>query len=323
MRNRSIGAVLVVFLLTLALSCSALAEPGSVTYRKLYDLDGIIMIKSQVGSEYNDSGQHKTLIQGAGKMTRSELIEMSKAGLDLGNKSFWVADPGSLRGLELASTFELHNLGEDELLGSADGKQQSKQIFAVSIKADPGEEGSLEQDISAASAVYDNDEGDFFAIDQSASTSGGTVKRHIDITEPSSGEYLFEDAVIKGRVDISESLRSSAGQSESVNIANSGSFEAGASEDEEALVIDGSEIFKSTVPLGTAVEEIGLHEELAFTIDNIIVNDIYVNWTDHFFAEYNPDQPGDYTFEGELVFPDLIMIDYKVYIFHVVTVEEQ
>ncbi len=43
-------------------------------------------------------------------------------------------------------------------------------------------------------------------INQSASTSGGTVKRYIDISSPFSGAYLFEDMSVVGKATITESF---------------------------------------------------------------------------------------------------------------------
>ncbi len=348
MRNNYVFAVFVVFILTLALSCTALAAPGSIVYRKFYDLDGIILMKIQTGSDYNTTGQHKTLVKGEGALTRDELVKLSRGGIVVENDNIWVADPDSLRGLEVASTFHLKdNLGSGTS-GSQQNSKQSEQVFAVSVDASRGEEGSLSQKISTASAVYSDEDENFFSISQTASTSGGTVKRRIDLTEPVSGEYLFEDTVIKGRVDIGEILTSlddyagsilKAGSSAKATDAEAGVFAAEAYKDydgararqnesdnngekvfDEVVIIDGSEVFKSTVPLGTTVEELGLLEELSFNSDLVTVNDIYVVWDDQLFASYNPDETGSYTFEGKLVFPETIFTEYDIYIYHVVNV---
>ncbi len=348
MRNSYVFAVIVVFILTLALSCTALAAPGSVVYRKFYDLDGIILMKIQAGSDYNTTGQHKTLVKGEGEFTRDELVKLSKGGIVVENDNLWVADPDSLRGLEVASTFHLNDNPGNGTPGSQQNSKQSEQVFAVSVDANRGEEGSLSQKISAASAVYSDEDENFFSISQTASTSDGTVKRRIDLTEPVSGEYLFEDAVIKGRVDISETLTSSDDNAGSLSKAGSSAGETGtedavfaaeADKDydgararqnesdnngekvfDELVIIDGSEIFKSTVPLGTTVEELGLLEELSFNSDLVTVNDIYVVWDDQLFASYNPEETGSYTFEGKLVFPETIFTEYDIYIYHVVHV---
>ena len=45
-----------------------------------------------------------------------------------------------------------------------------------------------------------------FWIDQNASTSGGTVQRHADISSPWSGAYIYEDSTMVGRIEIKESF---------------------------------------------------------------------------------------------------------------------
>lgn len=360
--------VFLVFFFTLAVGNTALAESGSFTYRKQYDVNGVILMKIQAGSDYDQSGQHKSLIQGEGSLERYDYIAMSKDGMIVNTDNYWDADPDSLRGLEVAGTFRLHDQYEGE---EADGENDeeavpaadSQQMFAVSVEANPGETGSLSQNVSAASSVYGNDDY-MFAIDQSASTSDGTVKRYIDITDPESGAYLFEDTEIKGQVNITEYLNSSD-PNEDLNITTASSMLAedgsedkqdssGSSlfvedinqeedgkdgeegsemavfgesidyevEEEPALVIDGGEIFKSVVPLGTEIEELGLDEEIVFQSDLVAIQDIYVEWDDQLFGEYDPYEAGSYTFAGELVFPETVAYDDKVLIFHVVDVVE-
>ena len=51
-------------------------------------------------------------------------------------------------------------------------------------------------------SVYAEEQG----INQSASTSGGTIKRHIDVSSPFSGGYLFEDMKVVGKASITESF---------------------------------------------------------------------------------------------------------------------
>ncbi len=48
-----------------------------------------------------------------------------------------------------------------------------------------------------------------FTMEQNAGTSGGTVKRQIDISSPWSGAYIYEDATIVGRIEIYDSFRMS------------------------------------------------------------------------------------------------------------------
>ena len=321
----------VVLLITLTLGSLVVAESGSLMYRKSYNLDGSILMKIQAGSDYDPTGQHKAMVSGVGSLKRDEYIIMGKEGMSVSNDSNWIADPNSLRGLEVAGTFRLHDQYEgDAELNGQNVSSNSQQMFAVSVDANPGEKGSLSQNVSAASSVYGDDDY-MFAIDQSVSTSDGEVKRFIDITDPASGAYLFEDAHIKGKVDITEELRSTGNdggfalfdddfkdEDEEVQPAD----DAFSKDDEEAVVIDGAEIFKSVVPLGTELDQLGLDEEIIFQSDLMLIKDIYVKWDDQLFGEYNPNEVGSYTFAGELIFPDTVASDEKVYIYHVVHVVE-
>ena len=44
-------------------------------------------------------------------------------------------------------------------------------------------------------------------IEQTASTSQGTVKRHIDVSSPWSGAYVYEDMVVEGMAEIRDHFR--------------------------------------------------------------------------------------------------------------------
>ncbi|MGM0653379.1 MAG: hypothetical protein ACQES4_11470 [Bacillota bacterium] len=357
--------VVLVLLITLAVGNTALAESGSFTYRKQYDINGLILMKIQAGSDYDRSGQHKSLIQGEGSLQRFDYIAMSKDGMIVETDNYWDADPDSLRGLEVAGTFRLHDQYEGEEADGVDGEEavpaaDSPQMFAVSVDANSGESGSMSQNIG----VDASGESSMFSINQHAQTSEGTVKRYIDITDPESGAYLFEDTEIKGQVNITEYLNSSDPNEDfsittaSSMLAKEGSEDKQGSsdsslfveeinqeedgkdgeedsvmavlgesidyevEEEPALVIDGGEIFKSVVPLGTEVEELGLDEEIVFQSELIAIKDIYVKWDDQLFGEYDPNQVGSYTFAGELIFPETVAYDDKVLIFHVVDVVE-
>ncbi len=119
-----------------------------------------------------------------------------------------------------------------------DLEEVSDQVWAVRVEADPGEEGQLSQEFEAAHGPYEDnfdtgteeavhkdafgfglDEdgyfevltgedyvGDYFKIDQKAGTTGGTTKRYIDISSQWSGGYLYEDMVVEGTAEITESF---------------------------------------------------------------------------------------------------------------------
>lgn len=52
-----------------------------------------------------------------------------------------------------------------------------------------------------------NSVGDYFEIDQETSTSGGTTRRHNDISSPWSGAYVYENTTIVGKAEITDSFR--------------------------------------------------------------------------------------------------------------------
>ncbi|MDW7738446.1 MAG: hypothetical protein SCJ97_00100 [Bacillota bacterium] len=102
----------------------------------------------------------------------------------------------------------------------------TKQIWAASVEAFPGETGDLSSSFSAASGPFgeegDSDNwyfddngkiavneeyvGEYFVIEQVAATSGGITRRHIDVSSPHSHAYLFEDMTVVGKAEIRESF---------------------------------------------------------------------------------------------------------------------
>ncbi len=117
-------------------------------------------------------------------------------------------------------------------------KEISDQIWAVQVEVEPGEEGKLKQNFEAAHGPYDErvkegtaDEvkddayaidigedgsrevvkgedyvGDYFNIEQEASTTGGTTRRYIDISSQWSHGYVYEDMVVEGKAEIIETF---------------------------------------------------------------------------------------------------------------------
>ncbi len=205
--------VLLVIILIPLISSSAAAETGFVMYNKQYDLDGLISVKMMVGSD-QAGGKHKTMIRGEGALFRVDQTLMRPGSIDLYNHSEWFAEPSSPMGLEVAANFRPSGNPEN------DAEAESHQVFAISVKADRGESGSLTQAISAATHVYGAEEEEhYFYLDQDAFTSGGTVKRYIDLIEPVTGQYLFEDAIIKGYVRVADSLQAGDGSGVSLKPA--------------------------------------------------------------------------------------------------------
>ncbi|MBW6463719.1 MAG: hypothetical protein SCJ94_01380 [Bacillota bacterium] len=90
-------------------------------------------------------------------------------------------------------------------------KPLTKQIWAVSVSADPGHTGSISMSGQAAYGLpgTEGDEdymGNYFTIEQETYVSSGETKRHIDISSPYSHGYLYEDANITGMARITDSF---------------------------------------------------------------------------------------------------------------------
>lgn len=82
------------------------------------------------------------------------------------------------------------------------------QVWAVSVTADPGQEGTLNQSFEAAYKL-DQETGEminYFNIEQRAYTSSGETRRYISISSPESHGYVMEDMTVTGMADIRESF---------------------------------------------------------------------------------------------------------------------
>jgi len=72
-------------------------------------------------------------------------------------------------------------------------------VLALVLFLGPGLEGAVDAE--------DNDDLDnSFEMEQEAGTSEGTVQRHIDISSPWSGAYLYENMTVVGKAEIRESF---------------------------------------------------------------------------------------------------------------------
>ncbi len=334
---RKAMVLIMVFVFTLALGSSALAVPGSVLYRKSYELDGQIFMKMLAGSAAL-GGEHKTLVWGEGILERHDLFVMGGGEIEVRNLSDWRADPSSPAGLEVASTFTQKIDLPDE------PPNTHNQIFAVSVMANRGESGSLRQKISAAAAVYDEEKEAYFTIDQIAKTSGGTVKRYINVVVPASGEQLFEDSIIKGSAEIRDQLLAAEGIDISAIAAESQTFAVVVEDNAEAdadqnqlevayhdadgtaevyFVLDGGSLFEDTVLPGLPIEEIALPAVIELASDLFVISDITIIWKEQSVPEYDSSLPGTYLFEGELIFPEHITPPGKVLVYYILHVVEE
>ena len=313
---------IVVLVILFSATTKVFANSPQILYDKSYVLDGTIMMKMQAGDSSSSTAEHKTLVEGKGYLERSDRLRIGRGYLDVITDSSWNAKNAPFGGLTVASTVKLN-----EEVGDA-RETGSKQVFAVLVKANPGEEGALSQKMSTASAVYGAGDENFFVIDQRAYTSGGTVKRYIDLTEPVTGEYLFEDSTIKGYVEITDSLRIADDETGQLifelgeGLLDDGSEqqaeEVGGEAVEEIYVLYGEGMFHKEVLVGTVLEEVGLISSIDLVSDLATINDIPVLWCEDSLAAYDPEQTGSYLFDGELIFPDnvtapgMVIIQYSV-----------
>ncbi|MDW7740198.1 MAG: hypothetical protein SCJ97_09115 [Bacillota bacterium] len=291
LRTKCFISILLAFLLFLTSAAPVFASYGTISYQKSYDLDGIILIKILSGDEYSGAGFHKTLVKGVGNLQRVEAGTVGDGTLAVSSESSWIADPDSLRGLEVASTFGLNP--ESEYLDS-----NYPQVFAVSVKADRGESGQLTQNISAESG-----ESNSLAIYQHAETSDGTVKRYIDLAFLDPDARIFEDTKIVGYASIVDQLNTGI-------------------EEEVIFVVNQDEGFVITVFPGTVFEEVEFPEIIDLVFDEFILTGIPIEWSDESDPVYNPDEPGRYLFIGQLLLPENVIFEGKVFTIFTVNIEE-
>ncbi len=350
MLPRNAVALLVVCFFILSLCAPVYSSSGSMRYDKYYDLEGKILLKIQAGDKGSSPAQHKTLVEGRGAFERGESIYMDSNRISVQTDSDWSVSDVNLRGLKVGSAVKLNqDLGDLS-------EEQAEQVFAVMMETDPGEEGHLVQDWSAAEAVYNDDLFSQFVIDQDAYTSGGQMKRYIDLVCPASQVYLFEDAVIDGYARVIDSLQPAGSEdggseikADEQSLAVEGEQEEGqeakgdSDSEEKGLFTphldkeaqgennkdSGGEVyvlesdqFATTVPLGTPLEEIKLHQTITLSTEVIEITGVEVKWDHRSIPDYDPDQEGSYIFTGKLIFPDDIVAPGNIYILYTVHVLE-
>lgn len=342
---KKVAACVLVLFFIISISTPAFAATGAMIYEKSYNLDGKMIIKIQSGDKESSPAQHKTLIEGKGHLVREETVLMSPGLLSVNVDSDWDVAETDLRGLSVASVIELN-----EYMVEAHG---SNQVFAVKVKSERGEQGSLTLDFSAAQdSVYGQGtlapqeivyQGEF-EIDQRASTTGGKMKRYIELVCPVSGTFLFEDSEIRGSADVSDSLRfdnpgSSSGALEVEEQSVPAGDEAKNDEQEEQLTADSltvnparctetgehlyileSECFESEVLLNTLFEDIGLPETVNLSTDIFEIQDVFIEWNPESLPLYNPGEKGPYVFLGELLLPESIFSQERMVLLYTVEV---
>ncbi len=347
---KKVAASILVLFFIISISTPAFAATGAMIYEKSYNVDGKMIIKIQSGDKETSPAQHKTLIEGKGHLVREETVLMSPGLLSVNVDSDWQVAETDLRGLSVASVIELN-----DYMVEAHG---SNQVFAVKVESERGEQGSLTLDFSAAQdSVYGQGalspysiapqeivyQGEF-EIDQRASTTGGKMKRYIELVCPVSGTYLFEDSEIRGSADVSDSLRmdntgssggaleaeeqsipsgdetNSDGQKEQLTADSLTVNPARCTETGEHLYILESECFESEVLLNTPFEDIGLPEMVNLSTDIFEIQDVFIEWNPESLPLYNPGEKGPYVFLGELLLPESIFSQERMVLLYTVEV---
>lgn len=102
------------------------------------------------------------------------------------------------------TVFDLAGLSESEISNLAD----SIGIRYRRVRLNQGYQASNPQSSKLAQSNNNSTgfTGDFFSINQKASTSSGEVKRYINMSSPWSGAYLYEDMHVTGRVAVEENF---------------------------------------------------------------------------------------------------------------------
>ncbi len=216
MLPKSYAAIVLICFFILSWSAPVLASSGHMRYDKYYNLDGRILLKIQTGDKNFSPAQHKTLVEGRGAFVRDESIYIEPGQINVTADSDWEVDEDKYRrGLLVGSAVKLN---PDQLNQNDAG---AEQVFAVKLETDPGEEGRLHQEWNASEQLNNPDSESMFVIDQDAYTSGGKMKRYIDLICPTSMVYLFEDSVIEGYAEVTDILRPAGSQGQAEDLSGS------------------------------------------------------------------------------------------------------
>lgn len=245
MSENDVKMPVVVFLLTIFMLLGiASSADGYIGHSIDYNMDGRVEMQKQAGHEYETGARMRQVIEGQGEMRKQASIEMEEGYLEVEDNQDWVTAEDALRDLTVTTSIRLFTpakyvYGTEEAVvwwedvyealspvyyeGDGDpdfsARQRShrwdaltSQIWAVQVSASPGESGLLRSDFEAvygpgaAAAGADTFLGDYFEIEQLASTSEGTLRRYIDISSSRRHAYLFEDMRVDGTAAVDEAF---------------------------------------------------------------------------------------------------------------------
>lgn len=346
MRLKDLCIYLLVVFFILGFSLPVFAAP--IYHHKIYDLDGRLLLRYLAGNPYDEGGVYQSLVKGQGQLERIESVALGSAAIAVDTESSWTA-ADSLRGLTVASALEQYrNLSGHEVDPTDEVYRKPDNLFAISIRANRGEQGYLSQQFEATgTGRFDNT----FSINQTAGVTDGVVRRYIDIThiggteeDPESDYRIYEDSVIRGYA----LMRDYIGPSEVPDFGDD-PFEGAMLESEmetdkegpellsSAMALDGDEgetaeespgviltgeMFEINVPLNTPLAEIAFPESITMSSDEATISGITVEWFQLYDSIYNPEMVGSYYFLGELIFPDFISLQESIYILYTINVVE-
>lgn len=226
---KKVLAIALTTIFVLSISSAVCATTGNHRQWESYEVDsGIVDLKE--GYDVGWESYYHVVLDPDEDERYPSLVELlvEEAGMDraklLSMSASEVRDAAHKEGIAYYKT---------EIEGLTD------QIWAAEVEAEPGETGMLSQDFKAAYGntyaglvgakgdltgnqwgfIEDEDlhdgytpvrgkdyVGNFFHIDQYAMTTGGTLRRFIDISSPFYGSYLHEDFEVTGEAEVKETF---------------------------------------------------------------------------------------------------------------------
>ncbi len=233
--------VLILFLLTAFVS--AVFADSSMSHTIQYDMEGRIELRKQSGHEYGTGARMRQEITGEGSMEKESDIFMEEGYIRVDDQQDWVTAEDAMRNLTVTNSTrlftppafvydgtdarvwweEVHRAfrpvfftGDEAPDFSAREEARlwralTRQIWAVSVEANPGHFGELNAGFEAVyrpgteNMAFFNAE-DYFEIEQHAATGDGTLRRFIDISSPVSQAFLHEDMRVDGTASVTEAF---------------------------------------------------------------------------------------------------------------------
>ncbi len=233
-----------------------------------YAVDGLISIDRQLGHACTTGAVKRQTVRGYGEMFKTETVRIAPHIITVDEETDWITASDAIRNLSVITTIDLcarpmstaaHDYSEGDydikegdiispyhpLVVSGDllVRPMTSQLWAASVTANPGQEGTYHSDFIAAYGpgpyeevfgqmdefgivtFYEDDYrwwfdpikvdgidsgdhyvGNYFEIDQYAYTSGGEMTRFISMSSPFYNTLLLDDMAIVGMAEVRESF---------------------------------------------------------------------------------------------------------------------